>query len=442
MSKTAESGVRRLHAADIEPVKRREIGAWAMFDFANSGYTTVVITAIFSAWFVSGIAQGAKWGTLAWTLSLSASYLIVLLSAPLLGAWADLRAGKRRLLLIASGVCIVATGALGFCGPGDVALAIALLLISNIAFSAGENLIAAFLPELVQKNAMGKVSGWGWGLGYFGGLLALGICLWWIQGAEARGSSTDQAVPQTLFITAVLFALAALPTFLLLRERARPVAVQGSVWREAGQRVRASLSGTRGLLDLRRLLVCITCFQAGVQTVIALAAIYTQQALGFTVQQSIQLILVVNITAALGALAFGQFQDRIGHRRTLAITLCGWLLAIGLFWAGSLRAGEADWVIWTAANLVGLCMGASQSAGRAMVGYLCPPHREAEIFGLWGMAVKLASILGPLSYGLVNWFSGGDHRLSILATAVFFVGGLLLLMRVDVARGRARAEVA
>jgi UMF1 family MFS transporter len=436
MSKIIEIGVRRLHAADIEPVKRREIGAWAMFDFANSGYTTVVITAIFSAWFVSGIAQGANWGTLAWTLSLSASYLIVLLSAPVIGAWADLRAGKRRLLLISTSVCIVATGALGFCGPGDVALAIVLLLISNVAYSAGENLIAAFLPELVQKDAMGKVSGWGWGLGYFGGLLALGLCLWWIQGAEARGSSTDQAVPQTLFITPVLFGLAALPTFLLLRERARPVVVQGSVWREAGRRVRASLSGTRGLLDLRRLLICITCFQAGVQTVIALAAIYTQQALGFTVQQSIQLILVVNITAALGALAFGQFQDRIGHRRTLAITLCGWLLAIVLLWIS-----EAGWVIWTAANLVGLCMGASQSAGRAMVGYLCPPHREAEIFGLWGLAVKLASILGPLSYGLVNWFSGGDHRLSILATAGFFVGGLLLLMRVDVARGRARTEV-
>ncbi len=441
MAMASDKHIRRRHVPGVAVVQRREIGAWAMFDFANSGYTTVVITAIFNAWFVSGIAQGATWGTLAWTLSLSASYLIVLLSAPLLGAWADLRAGKRRLLLIASITCIVATFALGLCGPGDVALAIGLLLVSNIAYSVGENLIAAFLPELVNKEAMGKVSGWGWGLGYLGGLLVLGICLWWIQGAEARGSSTAEAVPQTLFITAVMFGLTALPTFLWVRERAVSIAVQGSVWREAARRVRASLSGTRGLLDLRRLLVCITCFQAGVQTVIALAAIYTQQALGFTVQQSIQLILVVNITAALGALAFGQFQDRVGHRRTLAITLCGWLLAIGLLWAGTLGAGEAGWLIWTAANLVGLCLGASQSAGRAMVGYLCPPQREAEIFGLWGLAVKLASILGPLSYGLVNWFSGGDHRLSILATAGFFVGGLLLLMRVDVARGRARADV-
>jgi len=435
MNPPNDKRVRRQYPQPVAPVQRREIAAWTMYDFANSGYTTVVITAIFNAWFVSGIAQGASWGTLAWTLSLSFSYLVVLLSAPLLGAWADLRAGKKRLLLASSLLCVLATGALGLVGPGDVALAIVLLVISNVAYSAGENLIAAFLPELVRKDAMGKVSGWGWGVGYLGGLLTLGVCLWWIQGAEARGASTSQAVPQTLYITAILFALTALPTFLWVRERGEPVAVTGSVWREAVARVRASLSGARGLLDLRRLLVCITCFQAGVMTVITLAAIYTEQALGFTVQQSIQLILVVNITAALGALAFGQFQDRIGHRRTLAITLCGWLLAIGMLWIS-----EAGWVIWAAANLVGLCLGASQSAGRAMVGYLCPAHREAEIFGLWGMAVKLASILGPLSYGLVNWFSGGDHRLAILATGTFFVGGLILLMRVDVARGRARAE--
>ena len=435
MSASPESGVRRSYPPGVAPVRRREIAAWTLYDFANSGYTTVVITAIFNAWFVSGIAQGAPWATLAWTLSLSACYLIVLLTAPLLGAFADLRAGKKRLLLIASLLCMSATAALGLCGPGDVALAIVLLILSNIGFSVGENLIAAFLPELARRDAIGKVSGWGWGVGYLGGLLVLGLCLWWIQGAEARGASTAQAVPQTLFITAALFALTALPTFLLVRERSSPVALQEPVWRAAWGRVRSSLSGTRGLLDLRRLLVCITCFQAGVMTVVALAAIYTEQALGFSVQQSIQLILVVNITAALGALAFGQFQDRLGHRRTLAITLCGWLLAIGL-----LGVSEAGWVVWTAANLVGLCLGASQSAGRALVGYLCPPQREAEIFGLWGLAVKLASILGPLSYGLMNWFSGGDHRLAILATGGFFLAGLVLLMRVDVARGRERAE--
>ncbi|NLB13099.1 MAG: MFS transporter [Gammaproteobacteria bacterium] len=404
-----------------------------MFDFANSGYTTVVVTAVFNAWFVSVIAGGANWATLAWTAALSLSYAVNLVSAPLIGAWADLRARKRELLIGSAVLCIVGTAALSLCGPGNVALALCIVVIGNFAFGMGENLIAAFLPELVRPEAMGKVSGWGWGLGYIGGLLTLGLCLYWIQGT---GRSVAEAVPQTMLITAAVFALAVLPTVFLLRERARPQALaDGQVAALALARVRSALRGGDGLLDLRRLLACIVCYQAGVQTVIVLAAIYTEQALGFTTAQSITLILVVNITAALGAFAFGALQDRFGHRRVLAVTLLGWLLAVGM-----MAFANGMVVVWIAANLVGICLGASQSAGRALVGYLCPPQREAEIFGLWGLAVKLASILGPLSYGIVNAATAGNHRLAIGVTALFFVTGLLLLMRVDVARGHAAAH--
>lgn len=421
------------HPPGTPPVQRREVLAWAMFDFANSGYTTVVVTAVFNAWFVSVIAGGANWATLAWTAALSLSYAVNLVSAPLIGAWADLRARKRELLIGSAVLCIVGTAALSLCGPGNVALALCIVVIGNFAFGMGENLIAAFLPELVRPEAMGKVSGWGWGLGYIGGLLTLGLCLYWIQGT---GRSAAEAVPQTMLITAAVFALAVLPTVFLLRERARPQALaDGQVAALALARVRSALRGGDGLLDLRRLLACIVCYQAGVQTVIVLAAIYTEQALGFTTAQSITLILVVNITAALGAFAFGALQDRFGHRRVLAVTLLGWLLAVGMM---AFANGMA--VVWIAANLVGICLGASQSAGRALVGYLCPPQREAEIFGLWGLAVKLASILGPLSYGIVNAATAGNHRLAIGVTALFFVTGLLLLMRVDVARGHAAAH--
>ena len=353
-----------------------------MYDFANSSYTTIVITAVFNAWFVSGIARNAEWATLSWTTALSVSYALIMATAPALGAWADAHAAKKRLLLVTTAGCVVATAALALAGPGDVALALVLVVVSNYFFGSGENLIAAFLPELASAQGLGRVSGWGWALGYVGGLVSLALSLGWLAWAEAHGVANEAAVPVTLVITALLFATAALPTFLLLQERAVPRG--GPVARQALAgalaRLRQGLRDTGRYVDMRRFLVCIVFYQAGIQAVVALAGIYAQQAMGFTLPQII-----------------------------------------------------------TLANLAGLCMGASQSAGRALVGWLAPPARRAEFFGLWGLAVKLSSILGPLTYGVASWLSGGDRRFAILLTGSYFLLGLLVLAGIDVARGRRAA---
>ncbi|HMM55456.1 MAG TPA: MFS transporter [Candidatus Desulfobacillus sp.] len=417
-----------------ETVRPREVWAWAMYDFANSGYTTVVITAVFSAYFVAVVAARAPWATLAWTATLSLSYALIVATAPLVGAWADARAAKKRLLAISTVGCVLFTAGLGFSGPGALALAVACVVASNFFFGTGENLIAAFLPELADSRAMGRVSGWGWSLGYLGGLLSLGLCLAWLARAQAAGQAAAEAVPQTMFITAALFALASLPTFLFLRERAAPQPAAGAIARAAWSRVAATLRQARRFRDLSRFLLCTLFYQAGIAAVITLAAIYAQEAMHFTTQQTLVLILVVNLTAAVGAFFFGYVQDRIGHVRAIALTLCGWIVMVLLAW---LAEGAA--LFWVAANLAGLCMGASQSAGRAMVGFLAPPSRLAEFFGLWGLAVKLASIFGPLTYGLANWLSGGDHRRAILITGIWFIAGLLLLGGVDVRSGRRAA---
>jgi UMF1 family MFS transporter len=156
--------------------------------------------------------------------------------------------------------------------------------------------------------------------------------------------------------------------------------------------------------------------------------------MGFTTSDTLVLILIVNATAALGAFFFGHVQDRIGHVRTIIVTLIGWLLTVILAWAA-----EGPALFWVAANLAGLCLGASQSAGRALVGYLSPPARAAEFFGLWGLAVKLSSILGPVTYGVVTWVSGGDHRTAILVTGSYFLVGMALVAGVDTVRGRRAA---
>ncbi|MEZ5441031.1 MAG: MFS transporter [Lysobacterales bacterium] len=418
--------LRRSYGPDVPAVERRELWAWALFDFANSGYTTVVITAIFNAYFVGVVAAGHPAATLWWTAALSLSYLVVMAVGPQLGALADRDASKRRALLWTSLICIAGTAALAGVGSGQIALALGLVVLTNIAFGLGENLIAAFLPELARPEAFGRLSGYGWGLGYLGGMLVLALCLYWIQQAPPEGTSA--AVRQCMLITAVAFLLAALPTFLWLRERAAPVASAADEGFWSGWRALDDLR------DLRRLLYCIVAYQAGVGTVITVAAIYTQEALGFTPADSIKLILVVNLSAAVGAWVFGPLADLLGHRAALGLSLCGWLAALLLLGLDA----EGRW-IWWAANLAGLCLGASQSAGRAMVAYLCPPEREGRVFGFWGVAVKASMVVGPLAYGSLSWLSGGDHRLAMICTGVFFVAGLLLLLPVNVVRGRTQA---
>jgi UMF1 family MFS transporter len=406
-----------------------------MYDFANSGYTTVVITAVFNAYFVGVVAAGESWGTFAWTLALSISYACVMLSAPIVGAYADAHAAKKKLLLVTTTGCVLGTALLSFVGPGDLVLAFALIVFSNVFFSTGENLAAAFLPELAKPDAMGKVSAWGWSLGYIGGLLTLAVCLAYVIWARGQGHSEADFVPVTMWITAGVFAAAASFTFLVLKERAQPQPAAVGAATRALTRVGETLRHARQYEDLLRFLGCIVLYQSGVQTVIALAAIYAQVAMGFTTQDTIVLVLLVNITASLGAFLFGRWQDRFGHRRTLAVTLVGWCAMVLIAYSSTGQTG-----FWVAANIAGLCLGASQSAGRALVGYLTPADRHAEFFGLWGLAVKLASILGPLSYGAVTWLTDNDHRTAMLITGVFFVLGLAVLASVDPNRGRRAAE--
>ncbi|MGE8673299.1 MAG: MFS transporter [Achromobacter kerstersii] len=421
-------------ASPLNPgVKKREVWAWAMYDFANSGYTTVILTAVFSTYFVGVVGGRAPWATLAWTAALSLSYLLIMLTMPTLGARADANGSKRRLLYTSTIGCVAATLVLTQAGPGDVWLALAAIVVSNYCYCVGESVVAAFLPELARPQALGRVSGWGWSFGYFGGMLTLGLSLVVVTQAEARGMTAEHFVPWVIVVTATVFALAALPSFFMLKERTRPQADKPEAlhmlkrlayaWRETGQHYP----------EFRRLLMCIACYQAGIAVVITLAAVYASEVMGFTTPQIMLLVFTVNIGAAVGAFSFGYVQDRIGHKPALAITLCGWIVMVLVAYAATTAP-----VFWVAATLAGLCMGTTQSAGRAMTGALAPAGRLAEFFSLWTFAVQLAAVIGPLTYGMVTWLTHGDHRLAILVTGLFFVGGLILLSRVDMTRGLAR----
>ena len=418
-------------------VGKREVFGWAMYDFANSGYTTVVLTAVFGAYFVGSVAGGQPWATLAWSAALAASNVVVMLTMPALGAYADLKASKKRLLMLSTAGCVAATASLAAVGPGDVALAVAAVLLSNVFYTYGESLSAAFLPELAREDSIGRVSGWGWSLGYCGGMLTLGLSLAHALWAQRSGLAAPQFVPVTMLITAGIFAAASLPAFALLRERSSPARLDGGRpgLSTAMARLRRTCRQARCHRDLVALLACTAAYQSGVSAVVALAAVYAEQVMHFAQTQTMLLVFLVNIAAAAGAFGCGYLQDRIGHRFALGTTLAGWIVMTLL---AALATGPGQF--WVAGALAGLCMGSSQSTARALVGLFSPAAQRAEFYGLWTFSIHLSAAIGPLTYGLVTWLSDGNHRLGIVSTAVFFVLGLALLVPIDVARGIAAAR--
>jgi UMF1 family MFS transporter len=405
-----------------------------MYDFANSGYTTVVITAVFAAYFVGAVANQAEWATLAWTSALSVSYAIVMLTMPAMGEWADRHAAKKKLLMAMTAACVVSTAALAWVGPGQVLLALILIVISNTFYTYGESLTAAFLPELAKPEAMGRISAWGWAWGYLGGMLTLGVCLAYVLWAQGQGQTAGQFVPITMLMTAAIYALAAGVTFALMKEHAKPQLTRQSQvggWQQLVQ----TFKEARAYKDFMQLLACAVAYQGGVAVAITLAAIYAEQVIGFEPQETMMLIFVLNIAALLGSLVLGYAQDRIGHKLALSLTLWGWGLTCGLAALSSSKE-----MFWWAAVLAGVCMGSSQSTGRAMAGLFIPSNRLAEFFGLWAFAIRLASILGPMGYGLMTWATEGNQRLAIAATSILFLLGWLLLLPINVQRGQRFAE--
>lgn len=418
---------------------KREIWSWAMFDFANSSYTTVVTTAIFNAYFVKTVASNLdlSTATLCLTCALGIANFLVVITAPVVGAIADAFALKKRFLAVSTLTCVIGTACLATVHQGDVTLAMLLLVLSNFAFGTSENLIAAFLPEIATPEKMGRVSAFGWTVGYVGGILALGSCLAYVSWAQKAGQTPVQFVPMTMLFVAAIFSLAATPTFLWLKERIKPSSHLdniGAIAAGAFKQVLGTIRDARKHRDLFTFLLSLLCYSCGSTTVVALAAVYAEEVMGFKTSDSIMLIMVVNVTAAVGAFIFGHLQDKLGSVRTLAVTLVLWAVAIFIAFATTSKEG-----FWVAANIMGIAMGASASAGRALVGQLSPPGRSAEFFGLWGLSVKLSAIIGPMTYGMVTYLSGSNYRLALLSTLTFFILGLVIVLFVDEKRGRLQA---
>jgi len=422
-----------------------------MFDFANQAYTLLIITVIFGDLFTTVIVgdrgDDYRFGNLLWSLSLAVSYGLVVLSAPLLGAMMDYSAARKHFLFASYIVTVATTAMLYFVEPGWILLACVLIVVSNYAYSVGESFIASFLPDLGPREQLGRISGLGWALGYVGGLVAAGFTLVFLGEVSRENYDTIRWVGP---FAAAFFLLAAIPTFVWVRERRVGQALPAgrNAFSVGLERIIGTLRDLRHYRDLGFLLLSVFFTMAGIYIIISFSFIYGAQVIGWDENVRTLMFIVVQITAAIGAVFFGLMQGRIGARRTYLITLSLWLVAILAIYGTpqvstalerltGIRA-EAQYVFLVAGCLAGLSLGSAQSAGRALVGMLAPRDKAGEFFGFWGVAAKLAAVFGLVGLGLLQALVGLQP--AILFCMLLFGAAIAACLRVNVERGSERAD--
>lgn len=427
-------------------VDKREIFGWSMFDFANSAFTTVMVTSFFAIYFVGDVVgrpadadpdAALRWfedGQVLWGISLSITKALVMISAPLLGAFADFSGAKKKFLLFFYLGCIALTASLGIVGEGEVKLAMVLFILANFCFSSTEYFISAFLPEIAPSNLIGRISGLAWGLGYFGGIGAL-IC------SVVILEVWDRPYSWVWIMVAAWFFVCGLPTFIFVKERHKHEALPPgqSVYLIGFTRLVETAREASKFRQLLRFLVIYAIFNCGIESVIGYASLIAKELMDFDVPQLGVFLIVLNLVAACGAFGGGWLQDKIGTRRTISLALFGWLSAVVL--AAFIKPDEAgnittfDTVVfWTVGALVGLSMGATFSASRALVGLFSPIDRSAEFFGLWAVSSRAGAVVGPLVFAGMTSIAG--MRAGVLSLGVFFALGLGLMWTVNEVEGR------
>ncbi|HQI18079.1 MAG TPA: MFS transporter, partial [Leptospiraceae bacterium] len=395
----------------------KEIFGWAMFDFANSSYTTVIITVIWGDLFIRlvvGDGPDFRRGNLAFGIALFISYIFCVITGPIFGAIMDFSAAKKKFLFMSYMLTVVSTCSLFLVSPGMEVLGVVLLIISNFGFAAGESFVASFLPSLGEKEELGKISGIAWGIGYLGGLVSV-ILVGLLGSVEIENFERLRYVGP---MTGIFFMVAAIPTFLWLREPGVAHGLpQGQSYLGVGfARLRQTLSEVKDFRDLGIFFVSLFFASAGLSIVISFAFTYGAQVIHWTDATKTMMFVITQFTALFGALGFGYLQDKIGAKITYMMTLVLWIIAIiCIFLTDSIAASlgvKPEQAFLIVGCLAGAGLGATQSAGRALVGVFSPESKAGEFFGLWGLIGKLAAAIGVFGVAALQTQLG--LRLAIL----------------------------
>jgi len=401
---------------------RGKIFAWTLFDFANTSFSVIIVTVIYSRYFVNHVAGGQLW---LWGLTVSLSMILAAAIAPPLGAAADYSRKKKLFLLLFTLASVLSTGLLYFVDVGMVVLGITLFVIANVGFEGGIVFYDAFLPSITTRHSYGRVSGYGFAMGYLGALAILLVVNMILP--ESTHPEYFWFVRVSFVVAASFFFLFSLPMFIWVPEpsptQARPPDVMRHGFRQATNTLR-SLFVKRDYPSTARFLIAFFIYNDAILTIIAFAAIFAEGELRMKPKEIIGFFAIVQTSAVLGSFAFGILTDKIGPKKTISITLLVWIaITIGAYFVASVAA------FYVVALGAGAAIGSSQSASRSLMALLTPKEREAEFFGFYdGLCGKASAVVGPLLYGVIADFT--NERFAVLFVGLFFLIGLIILQGV------------
>lgn len=401
------------------PLDRRRVLAWCLFDFANSSYSAVIVTAVFSVYFAERIVgNAAGLGDLWWGRVISLSMVAVVLTAPVLGATADRAGARKRMLFLFTYLCIVCMALFPTIRPGMILWGVALAAVANFAFESALVYYNAYLPDLAPPEHQGYMSGLGFGIGYLGSIAGLAVAL------PLVGAGRFDLIWLSV---AAFFALFSLPSFVILPKDRPTGAPVGAVALEALPHFGALVRDVRSNRELWRFLLAFFVYLDGVETTIYFSGIYASKTLGFATREVLLLFLAVQFSAFAGAVLFAKPTDRWGPKRVITISLVTWVAVAA---AAALTQNKPAFFV--VAMVAGTQLGTVQAASRALMASLIPAGKEAELFGFYAMVGKSSAVLGPLVFGTVSHALGGNQRAAVLAVGLFFLVGVVLLQRVGV----------
>lgn len=396
--------------------KKKEIISWCLFDFANSSYSAVIAAVIFPVYYTTQIVGNQNgMGDLWWGRAVSLSMAVTALTSPFMGGIADYGSIRKRLLFVYTGLCICSVASLSFLKGGAVLQGFLLITLANIGMEGGLVFYNSFLPEIAEKQYQGRVSAWGFGVGYAGSILSLILAIPFVKGGYFAG---------TWLMVSLFFAFFSLPAFLFLPKDGR----------DGLKLIRAASKGFEytwntfkeiwARKESRRFLLAYLIYEDGVNTVIVFSSVFAATTLGFSPGELIGLYLVVQITALVGAFLMAKSIDYAGPKKVVSVSLLLWTaVSIAAFFI------TAKGNFWFLASIAGLGLGTVQAATRAFFAQFIPPDHESEYFGVYSMVGKSSAVIGPLVFGYVS-STFGSQRPAILSVALFFLAGLIIIQSV------------